>query len=102
MAPGAAGIGRFVNSVALRYVEPDLGLPSAGIDHVGVRGGDGERTDRGGAEKAVAHAAPIDPAINRLPHASGAGSEIKHTTVFSRLRAECLKLVSRFVRREQE
>jgi hypothetical protein len=44
--------------------------------------GDGERTDRGGAEKAVAHAAPIDPAINRLPHASGAGSEIKHATVF--------------------
>ncbi len=82
MAPGAAGIGRFVNAVAIGYVEPDLGLPGAGIDHVGVRGGDGERTDRGGAEKAVAHAAPIDPAINRLPHASGAGSEIKHATVF--------------------
>src|SRR6516162_2957986 len=53
-----------------------------GIDHVGVRGRHGERTDRGGAEKAVAHAAPIDPAINRLPHASGAGAKIEYTTVF--------------------
>jgi hypothetical protein len=38
MAPGAAGIGRFVNAVAIGYVEPDLGFPGAGIDHVGVQG----------------------------------------------------------------
>jgi len=82
MAPGAAGIGRFVNAVAIGYVEPDLGLPGAGINHVGVRAGQGERPDRSGAEKAVADAAPIDPAINRLPHASSAGSEVEHATVF--------------------
>lgn len=69
MAPGGASVGRFVNAVAVGYVEPDLGLPSAGIDHVGVRGGDGERADRGRPEKAIADAAPIDPAINGLPHA---------------------------------
>ena len=82
MAPGAAGIGRFVNAVAVGYVEPDLGLPGAGINYVGVRAGDGERTDRSGPEKAVADAAPIDPGINRLPHASGAGSEIEDSPVF--------------------
>src|SRR6516162_1921743 len=81
MAPGPAGIRRFVNAVAVGYVEPYLGLPGADIDHVGVRGRHGERTDRGGAEKAVAHATPIDPAIHRLPHASGAGSEIEHAAV---------------------
>ena len=82
MAPGAAGIGRFVNAVAIGYVQPDLGLPGAGINHVGVRAGHGERTDRGGAEKAVADASPINPAINRLPNASGAGSEVEHAAVF--------------------
>src|SRR6516165_10628300 len=81
MAPGAAGISRFVNAVAPGHVEPDLGLPGAGINHVRVRASDGERTDRSGAEKAVAHAAPIDPAIDRLPHAPGAGTEIEHAAV---------------------
>src|SRR5206468_2731207 len=75
-------IGRFVNAVAIGYVEPDLGLPGAGINHVGVRVGHGERADRGGAEKAVAHASPIDAAVNRLPYASGAGSEIEHAALF--------------------
>src|SRR6516162_4950520 len=82
MAPGPAGIRRFVNAVAVGYVEPYLGLPGADIDHVGVRGRHGERTDRGGAEKAVAHATPIDPAIHRFPHASGAGAEIEDAAVF--------------------
>ena len=82
MTPGAAGIGRFVNAVAIGYVEPDLGLPGAGIDNVAIRAGHGERTDRGGPEKAVADASPINPAINRLPHASGAGSEVEHAAVF--------------------
>src|ERR1700751_5017547 len=82
MAPGSAGIRRFVNAVAVGYIEPDRGLPGAGIDHVGIRARDGERTDRGRAEKAVADAAPIDPAVNRLPHTAGASAEVEYSPVF--------------------
>jgi hypothetical protein len=36
MAPGAAGIRRFIDTVAIGHIEPDRGLPSAGINHVGI------------------------------------------------------------------
>src|SRR6516165_2068344 len=81
MAPAATGIGRFVDAVAPGDVEPDLGLPGAGINHVGVGACHLERTDRRRAEKPVTDAAPIDPAIDRLPHAAGAGAEIKHPAI---------------------
>jgi hypothetical protein len=82
MTPGAAGIRRFVDTVAIGYIEPDLGLPAAGIEHVGVRAGDGERTDGGGSEIAVADTAPIDPVVDRLPHTAGAGAEIEYSPFF--------------------
>src|SRR5262249_8676455 len=82
MTPGPAGIGRFVNTVAPGYVEPDLGFPGAGIDHIGARAGYGESTDRGRAENTVVEQSPIDPAVNGLPHASGAGPKIEDAAVF--------------------
>ncbi len=37
MRPGAPGVGRSVDAVAIGDVEPDLGLAGAGVDHVAVR-----------------------------------------------------------------
>src|SRR6516165_10484390 len=82
MAPPAAGIGRFVDAVAIGDIEPDRGFPGAGINHIGIRGSDGERADRGRGEKAVDHAAPISAAVGRLPDTAGAGAEVEYSGVF--------------------
>ena len=78
MAPGAARVARFVNAVAVGHIEADRRFTGARIDHVGVRGRDRDRTDRGAAHEAVRDAAPEYAAVLGLPDAAGTGPEIEH------------------------
>ena len=81
MRPGQPGIGRFVDAVAIRHVQPDRRLAHPGIDDVRVRPRHRDRAHGGGVEEPVAHAAPVHPAIDRLPHPARAGAEIGHHRV---------------------
>src|SRR5262249_45691863 len=82
VTPSAARIRRFVDAVAVRHIEPDRGLTGAGINHVGIRARDLESPDCCRTENPIADAAPVDPAVNRLPHTAGTGAKIEHAAVF--------------------
>src|SRR6185503_2513257 len=81
VAPGAAGVGRFVHAVAVGDVEADRGLAGAGVDHVGIGRRHCDRADRRAAHETVRHAAPEHAAVDRLPDAAGAGAEIERHPV---------------------
>src|SRR5262249_6743101 len=50
--PGAAGIARLVEAVAIGDVEPDLGLAGARVDDIAIGARDGDGADGRAAEKA--------------------------------------------------
>src|SRR5262249_57368969 len=68
---------RFVEAVAVRDDEADLGLAGAGVDHVAIAAGHGDGADGGAAQEAVGDAAPVDAAVDALPDAAGAGAEVE-------------------------
>ena len=76
VAPGAAGVGAAVDAVAVGDVGADGRLAGAGVDHVGVGRGDGQRSHRGGGEEAVGDGAPVRAAVGRLPDAAGHRAEV--------------------------
>ena len=76
--PRLPAVGRLVDAVAVDDVDPDRRLAGAGVDHVGVRRGHGERADGGRAEVAVRDVLPVRAAVGRLPHAAGHGAEVEH------------------------
>ena len=76
--PGAPRVDRAIHAVAVRYVVAHARLAHAGVDHLCVRRRDGDRTDRGGREKAVRDVAPVAAAVVGLPDPSGAGPEVEH------------------------
>src|SRR6202043_2880350 len=47
--PRLAGIGGFVDPISMRDVSADTRFATAGVNHVGIRIGDGYRADRGDA-----------------------------------------------------
>src|SRR5215218_5287159 len=53
MRPGIAGVGRFVDAVAVGNVTANRCLTHSGVDHVRIGVGDGQRADRGALEEAV-------------------------------------------------
>src|SRR5260221_4699180 len=81
MRPGLAGVGGFVDAVTMRDIATNRGLSHAGVDHIGVRGRDGQRADRGALEEAVRDVLPVDAAVGRLPDATPGGAEVEHLPV---------------------
>ncbi len=81
ITPRAAGIGRLVQAIAVGDVEADRRLAGTGIDHVGVRGRDRNRAQRGAGHEAVRDALPEHAAVDGLPDAAGAGAKIEHHLV---------------------
>ena len=75
--PGLTAVGRAVHPVAVRDVAADAGLAHAGVDDVRVRGRDRDGADRRALEEAVAHVAPVEAAVRRLPHPAAAGAEVE-------------------------
>src|SRR5262249_51299301 len=67
VAPGLAGVRRFVDAVAGHDVAADARLAHADEDDVGARFGDGDGADRGAANLAVGHRRPLRAAVGRLP-----------------------------------
>ena len=73
--PGAAGISRFVDAIAIGDVEADFGLAGARVNHIVIGPCHCDGADGRAAEEAVGHVAPIDAAVDGLPDAAGAGTE---------------------------
>src|SRR5262249_40935503 len=51
-------------------------LPHSRVDHVGVRLGDGERSDRAALEILVRHRQPVRPPVGRLPDSAARSPEV--------------------------
>ena len=74
--PGAAGVGRFVDTVAVRGIAADAAFAHAGVDHVGIGIGYGDCADRAGLELAVGDGIPIGAAVGGFEDAAAGGAEI--------------------------
>src|SRR5262249_18262509 len=73
--PRLAGVGAAVDAVADLDVAADVGLAGAGVDHIGVGGGDGEGAEGGGGEL-VGEGVPADAAVGGLPDAGRGGGRV--------------------------
>src|SRR5207247_6397025 len=58
-------------------VAADAGFAHARVCDVRVAGRDRDRADGRALEEAVAHVAPVDPAVGRLPDAAAARAEVE-------------------------
>ncbi len=67
---------RFVHAVALRDVRAHVRFAASDVDHVRVRGGDGDRAD-GSDRLIVEDRLPRPPGIARFPHAAIHAAEIE-------------------------
>src|SRR5215471_5058298 len=77
--PGDAGVGRAVDAVTVGDVGANAALAHPGIDDVGVRRGDGQRTHRCSLEEAVGHVPPAQTSIDRLPDAPARRAEVERS-----------------------
>src|SRR6185436_6699343 len=73
--PGAAGVGRLPDAVALGHVAADGLFAGAGVDHVRISRRDRDGADRA-AEGAVRHVLPGAPPVRGLPDAAAGAAEI--------------------------
>ena len=67
VAPAASAIGRAIDPVAMGDVAPDRRLAHTRVDDIGIGRRDREGPDRRALEVAVAHVAPVQPAVVGLP-----------------------------------
>ncbi len=74
--PAPAGVRGLVDAVAGLDVAANIGLPRADVDHVRIRGGDGDRSGRE-QRLVVEHRLPFVTAVDRLPDAALRGRRIK-------------------------
>ncbi len=74
--PGATGICGLVDAVSLDDVAAQLDFAHAGIHHVRLRFGDGDRADRRGLEESVRHRSPGDSPIGRFPKSAARRAEV--------------------------
>ncbi len=81
VGPGTTGVGAPVDPVAVGDVDADRGLARAGVEHVRVGRGDGERADGRRGEEAVGDAPPVDAGVGRLPDTPGHPAEVEGVRV---------------------
>jgi hypothetical protein len=67
MGPGAAGVGRAVDAVAVGDVGADRRLPRPGVDHIRIGRRHRQRPDRGRFQEPVRDRPPVRAAVGRLP-----------------------------------
>ena len=77
MGPRRAPIAGAVDAVAVADVDADRRFAGAGVDHVRIRLGDRERTDRARVQEAVGDALPVGACVVGAPHATGDGAEVE-------------------------
>ena len=75
--PRAAGIGGFVDTIAVRDINADGRFAHASVDDIGINFGDRQSAHRACLEVAIGNALPILPGIFGLPDAAGTCAEIE-------------------------
>ena len=75
-SPGLPAVSGFVGAVALLDVAPQLGLPRADVDHVGIRLAYRHRTHGGATDLPVRDGHPRGAAVGGLPEATPDSSEV--------------------------
>ncbi len=76
-APCPALVGRAIGADSRRHVAADAGRPGAGVDHVGIRRRDGNRSDAACLDLAVRQVLPRGPRIDRAPYAAARCSHVE-------------------------
>jgi hypothetical protein len=74
--PGAAGVGGFIDAIALHDVAAKLGLPHADVDGIGAGSRDRDSPDGRTVELAIGDRAPGGAAVGGLPKAAPRGAEV--------------------------
>ena len=74
--PRLAAVDRLVDAVALDDVAAQLRLAHPDVHDVGIRLGDGDRTNRRGLEEAIGDRAPGHAAVGGLPEAAAGRAEV--------------------------
>ena len=75
VGPGLSGVGGFVDAIAEGDVAADAGFAGAGVNHVGIRVGNGDGAD-GGDALLVEEWIPGDAAVGCFPDAAAHRAEI--------------------------
>src|SRR5437868_6841928 len=79
--PGSPSVGRFVDTVSVRYVATDSRFAGAGVDNVGIGRSDRDGANSGSTKESIGDVFPIYSGVCAFPHTSSTRPVVEHAWV---------------------